>query len=73
MEAGDREAVIAEELTSACDLNAVSYTLCTVGKSFKVVLGQLCNTLSEGEKLPSDSHRLSFSALMHEKAPLLFA
>lgn len=73
MEAGDREAAIAEELTSACDLKAVFYTLCTVGKSCIVVLGQLCNILSEGEKLPSDSHRVSFSALMHEKALLLFA
>lgn len=67
MEAGDREATIAEELTSACDLNAISYTLFIVSKSFIVVLGQLCNILSEGEKLSSDSHRVSFSALMHEK------
>lgn len=73
MESGDREAAIAEEVTSACDLKAISYTLCIAGKSFIIVLGQLCNILSEGEKLLSDFHRVSFYALMHEKAPLLFA
>lgn len=73
MEAGDTEAAIAEEKTNACDLKAISSTICIVGKSFIIVLGQLCDTLCEGEKLISDSHRVSFYALMHEKAPLLFA
>lgn len=31
---GDREATTGEKITGASDLKAVSYTLCTVGKSF---------------------------------------
>lgn len=69
MEAGDREAAIAEVVTGVCDLK--SNALCVVGKSLIIVLGWLRNILSEGEKLLSDSHRVSFYALMHEKAPLL--
>lgn len=46
---GDGETTIGERITGASDLKAVSYTLRVVGKSFRIVLGQLCNF--SGEKL----------------------
>lgn len=45
-------------MTSASSLKAISYTFCTVSKSFIIVLHQLRNFSSEGEKLltPAECH-----------------